>query len=261
MASAVATPLERQFTTIAGVDSMTSSNSQVPRKSRFNSISDRDIDGAAVDVQTAIAAAMPLLPPGMPSPPSFRKVNPADSPILFLTLVSDTLPLSKLDEYAQTAVAQRISMVPGVAQVNVLGSQKFAVRVKANPDKLASHGMGINELADALRSWNVNLPVGTLWGKERAMNIQATGQLWNAEEFREMTVAFRNGVPVRLKDVATVVDSVEDERTAAWMFQDGQMKRDGDAHRHAAAEFECRCDVTTPSKPFCRRSRSNFRLP
>jgi HAE1 family hydrophobic/amphiphilic exporter-1 len=225
MASAVATPLERQFTTIAGVDSMTSSNSQGSTQITLQFDLGRDIDGAAVDVQTAIAAAMPLLPPGMPSPPSFRKVNPSDSPILFLTLVSDTQPLSKLDEYAQMTVAQRISMVPGVAQVNVMGGQKFAVRVKANPDKLASHGIGINELADALRSWNVNLPVGTLWGKERAMNIEATGQLWNAEEFREMTVAFRNGVPVRLKDVATVVDSVEDERTAAWMFQDQQMKR------------------------------------
>ena len=106
-----------------------------------------------------------------------------------------------------------------------MGSQKFAVRVKANPDKLAAHQMGINEVADALRSWNVNLPVGTLWGKDRTMNIQATGQLWNAEEFKDMTVAFRNGIPVRLEDVATVVDSVEDERTAAWMFQDGEMKR------------------------------------
>src|SRR3954452_7033925 len=225
MASAVATPLERQFTTIAGVDSMTSSNSLGSTQITLQFDLDRDIDGAAVDVQTAIAAAMPLLPPGMPSPPSFRKVNPSDSPILFLTLVSDTMPLSKLDDYAQTTVAQRISMVPGVAQVNVMGSQKFAVRVKANPDKLASHGIGINELADALRSWNVNLPVGTLWGKQQAMNIQATGQLWNAKEFGEMVVAFRNGVPVRLKDVATVVDSVEEERTAAWMFQDQQMKR------------------------------------
>ncbi len=225
MASAVATPLERQFTTIAGIDSMTSTNSLGNTQITLQFDLDRDIDGAAVDVQTAIAAAMPLLPPGMPSPPSFRKVNPSDSPILFLTLVSDTLPLSKLDEYAQTAMAQRISMVPGVAQVNVMGSQKFAVRVKANPDKLAAHQMGINEVADALRSWNVNLPVGTLWGKDRTMNIQASGQLWNAEEFKDMTVAFRNGVPVRLEDVATVVDSVEDERTAAWMFQDGEMKR------------------------------------
>ena len=138
MASAVATPLERQFTTIAGIDSMTSSNSQGSTQITLQFDLDRNIDGAAVDVQTAIAAAMPLLPPGMPSPPSFRKVNPADSPILFLTLVSETLPLNKVDEYAQTTIAQRISMVPGVAQVNVMGAQKFAVRVKVNPDKLAS---------------------------------------------------------------------------------------------------------------------------
>jgi HAE1 family hydrophobic/amphiphilic exporter-1 len=225
MASAVATPLERQFTTIAGIDNMTSSNSMGSTQITLQFDLDRDIDGAAVDVQTAIAAATPLLPPGMPSPPSFRKVNPSDSPIMFLTLVSDTLPLSKLDEYAQTAVAQRISMVPGVAQVNVMGGQKFAVRVKANPDKLATHQIGINELANALREWNVNLPVGTLWGKERTMNIQASGQLWNADEFKEMIVAYRNGVPVRLKDVANVVDSVEEERTAAWMYQGQQMKR------------------------------------
>ena len=225
MASAVATPLERQFTTIAGIDSMTSSNSQGSTQITLQFDLSRDIDGAAVDVQTAIAAATPLLPPGMTSPPSFRKVNPSDSPILFFTLTSDTLPLSKINEYAETTVAQRISMIPGVAQVNVMGAQKFAVRVKVNPDKLASHGIGINEVADALRTWNVNLPVGTLWGKHKAMNIQATGQLWNAEEFREMTVAVRNGVPVRLKDIANVVDSVEDERTAAWMFQEGEMKR------------------------------------
>src|SRR5947209_16850892 len=150
MASAVATPLERQFTTIAGIDSMTSSNSQGSTRITLQFDLDRKIDGAAVDVQTAIAAAMPLLPPGMPSPPSFRKVNPADSPILFLTLTSKTLPMNKVDEYAETTIAQRISMIQGVAQVNVMGAQKFAVRVKVNPDKLASRRMGMNEIASAL---------------------------------------------------------------------------------------------------------------
>jgi len=225
MASAVATPLERQFTTIAGIDNMTSSSSQGSTSITLQFDLGRDIDGAAVDVQTAIAAAMPLLPPGMPSPPSFRKVNPSDGPILFFTLVSDTLPLSKVDEFAETTVAQRISMVPGVAQVSVFGAQKYAVRVKVNPDQLAAHQVGINEVADALKNWNVNLPVGTLWGPDKAMNIQATGQLWNAEEFARMIVSYRNSAPIRLGDVAKVVDSVEDERTAAWIFQHGREQR------------------------------------
>jgi len=225
MASAVATPLERQFTTIAGIDSMTSSNGLGSTQVTLQFDLDRKIDGAAVDLQTAIAAAMPLLPPGMPSPPSFRKVNPADSPILFLTMTSDTLPLSKLDEFAQTSVAQRISIIPGVAQVNVFGSQKYAVRVKANPDRLASHQIGINEVASALRDWNVNLPVGTLWGNQRMMTLQANGQLMDAEEFGNMIVTYRNGAPVRLKDVATVVDSVEDERTAAWFYHGTKVQR------------------------------------
>ncbi len=225
MASAVATPLERQFTTIAGIDNMTSSSSQGSTSITLQFDLNRDIDGAAVDVQTAIAAAMPLLPPGMPSPPSFRKMNPSDSPILFFTLVSDTVPLSKVDEYAETTVAQRISMVPGVAQVSVFGAQKYAVRVKVNPDQLAAHQVGINEVADALKNWNVNLPVGTLWGPNKVMNIQATGQLWNAAEFADMVVAYRNSAPVRLRDVAKVVDSVEDERTAAWIYMDGREQR------------------------------------
>src|SRR4051794_2177138 len=225
MASAVATPLERQFTTIAGIDSMTSSNGLGSTQITLQFDLDRKIDGAAVDLQTAIAAAMPLLPPGMPSPPSFRKVNPADSPILFLTMTSDVLPLSKLDEFAQTSVAQRISMIPGVAQVNVFGSQKYAVRVKVNPDSLASHQIGINEVANALRDWNVNLPVGTLWGNQRMMTLQANGQLMDAAEFGKMIVAYRSGAPVRLSDVATVVDSVEDERTAAWFYHGQKVQR------------------------------------
>ncbi len=225
MASAVATPLERQFTTIAGIDSMTSSNSQGSTRITLQFDLDRKIDGAAVDVQTAIAAAMPLLPPGMPAPPSFRKVNPADSPIMFLTLTSKTLPMNKVDEYAENTIAQRISMIPGVAQVNVMGAQKFAVRVKVNPDRLAARRIGMNEIANALQGWNVNLPVGTIWGDKQVMNIQANGQLYNADTFREMTVAYRNGAPIHLKDLANVIDSVEDERTGSWMYQNGEKNR------------------------------------
>ncbi len=219
MASAVATPLERQFTTIAGIDSMTSSNSMGSTQITLQFDLDRKIDGAAVDVQTAIAAAMSLLPPGMPSPPSFRKVNPADSPIMFMTLTSNTMPLYKVDEYAETLIAQRISMVPGVAQVNVMGAQKYAVRVKVDPDKLAQLRIGINEVNSALANWNVNLPVGTIWGNQQQFNIQANGQLMEAAAFRPLTVAYRNGAPVRLDQIANVVDSVEDERTASWVYQ------------------------------------------
>ncbi len=225
MASAVATPLERQFTTIAGIDSMTSVNSQGSSQITLQFDLDRKIDGAAVDVQTAIAAAMPLLPPGMPAPPSFRKVNPADSPIFFLTLTSKTLPMNKVDEYAETTIAQRLSMIPGVAQVMVMGAQKYAVRVKVNPDRLASRGIGFNQIAQALQGWNVNQPVGTIWGDKQAMNIQANGQLMNAEEFADQIIAYRNNSPVRLRDLATVVDSVEDERTASYLYQDGEKRK------------------------------------
>ncbi len=218
MASAVATPLERQFTTIAGLDDMSSSNSQGSTSITLQFDLSRDIDGAAVDVETAIAEAMPLLPAGMPSPPSFRKTNPADSPIMMLGLTSSTLPLWDLDEYAETLIAQRISMVTGVAQVNVMGSTKYAVRVQVDPNKLAVKQIGINEIDSALRRWNVNLPTGTLYGPHQAYNIQASGQLMNAEAFRSVVVAYRNRSPVRLQDVATVKDSVADDKTASWFY-------------------------------------------
>lgn len=161
MASSVATPLERQFTTIAGLDSMISSSSAGSTQITLQFSLDRKIDGAAVDVETAIAAAMPLLPPGMPAPPSFRKQNPADQPIIFLMLTSDTLPISTVDEYAETLIGQPLSMINGVAQVQVSGQQKYAVRIQVDPDKLASRGIGMNEINDALSNWNVNIPTGT----------------------------------------------------------------------------------------------------
>lgn len=218
MASAVATPLERQFTTIAGLDSMISSNSLGSTRITLQFDLSRDIDGAAVDVETAIAEAMPLLPAGMPSPPSFRKSNPADSPILMLALTSPTMPLSDLDEYAETMIAQRISMVTGVAEVSVMGSTKYAVRVQADPNKLAAKQIGINEVDSALRRWNVNIPTGTLYGPNQAYNIRATGQLMNAAAFRSAVVAYRHGSPVRLEDVATVKDSIENDKNASWVY-------------------------------------------
>jgi HAE1 family hydrophobic/amphiphilic exporter-1 len=221
MASAVATPLERQFTMIAGLDTMTSSSATGNTQITLTFSLDRDLDGAAVDVQTAIAEALPLLPPGMPNPPSFRKYNPSDSPVMFLGLVSHTMPLYELQDIADTQIAQRLSMVNGVAQVNVFGAQKFAVRVQVNPDKLAAHRAGIDEVGNALRRWNVNLPTGTLWGPKQALNIRADGQLRKADAFKQVTVAYRNGAPVRLGEIANVVDSVEDDKTASWLYQDG----------------------------------------
>jgi len=218
MASAVATPLERQFTTIAGLDDMISSNTQGSTSITLQFDLGREIDGAAVDVQTAIAEAMPLLPAGMPAPPSFRKTNPADSPIMMLGLTTPILPLWELDEYAEQMLAQRISMVSGVAQVNVMGSKKYAVRVQVDPNRLAAKQIGINEVDAALRRWNVNLPTGTLDGPHQAYNIQASGQLMNAAAFRQVVVTTRNGAPVRLEDLATVKDSVEDDKNASWFY-------------------------------------------
>src|SRR5713226_7698034 len=212
MASTVATVLERQFTTIAGVDSMTSNSSTGYTNITLQFDLDRDIDSAAVDVQSAIAAVMPLLPPGMPTPPSFRKQNPADQPIINLVLTSDTIPMNQLDEYAETLMAQRVSMVSGVSLVNVQGAQKYAVRVQLDPDKLVSKRIGLNEVSFAIQGWNVNSPTGTLYGPNQAYSIQANGQLMNAEAFRSMIVAWRQGAPVRLGEIADVIDSVENTR-------------------------------------------------
>src|SRR5262249_46488892 len=159
-----------------------------------------DIDAAAQDVQAAIARAARQLPPEMPTPPSYNKVNPADSPIIFIALSSDTLPLSVVDEYAETMMSQRISMVNGVAQVNVFGSQQYAVRVQLDPNKLASRGVGIDEVADALSDGNVNLPTGTLYGHHQAFTIQANGQLEKAADYGPLIVAYRNGNPIRLQE-------------------------------------------------------------
>lgn len=218
MASSVATPLERQFTAIAGLDSMTSVSSVGSTQITMQFDLTRDIDGAAVDVSTAINAATPLLPPGLPSPPSFRKSNPADYPIVFLGLVSPTLPLWELNDYAQTIVAQRISAINGVAQVMVAGQQKYAVRVQVDPNKLAARQIGINEVAQAVQDWNVNLPTGTLVGPQKSYNVQSTGQLFDAEAYRPMVVAWRNGSPVRLDQVANVINGAEDTRTVSWMY-------------------------------------------
>jgi HAE1 family hydrophobic/amphiphilic exporter-1 len=216
MAASVATPLEKQFSTIAGVSSISSSNSQGSTSITLQFDLSRSIDAAAQDVQSMIARAQRSLPPGMPAPPSYQKVNPADSPVLFLTLSSSTLPLSQLDRYAQNLLAQRLSMITGVAQVNVYGSQKFAVRVDVDPMQLASRLIGLDQVASAITSANVNTPTGTLFGPDRNFVIQAAGQLMAADQYKDIVVAWRRGSPVRLSDVARVYDGVENERNAGW---------------------------------------------
>ena len=216
MAASVATPLERQFTTIPGLDSMTSSSTRGSTSVTLQFSLDRPLDSAAQDVQSAIAASLRRLPPGMPNPPTFRKVNPADQPILNLSLNSPTLPLSVVDDYAETLISQRISMISGVAQVNVMGAQKYAVRAQVDPNLLAARGIAISEVETALAQNNVNRPTGTLWGPRQSYTIQATGQLMTAAAFRPLIVAYRNGRPVRLEELGQVIDSVENNKVAGW---------------------------------------------
>jgi hydrophobic/amphiphilic exporter-1 (mainly G- bacteria), HAE1 family len=218
MASSIATPLERQFTTIAGLDSMVSTSGQGVTAITMQFNLDRNIDGAALDIEAAITAAAKLLPPPsqMTVPPTFQKVNPADAPVIYLALSSDTLPLWQVDDYAETMMAERIGMLPGVAQVQVFGAQKFAVRVQANPEALAAKGLTFDDLIAAVAAANTNTPVGTLDGPHQSFTVQATGVLPRAADYRPIIVAFRNGAPVRLSDVANVVDSVENTKIAAW---------------------------------------------
>ncbi len=210
MASSVATPLERQFTTIAGITQMTSSS-----QLGFTSITiqfdlSRNLDGAAVDVQSAIAAAGGQLPPNMPTPPTFRKVNPAESPILYLALTSNAMPIYSVDEAAETTMGQQLSMIPGVAQVQVFGASKFAVRVDVDPNKLAAQQIGIDEVAQAIQAGNTNLPVGSIYATDKTYTLQSNGQLLNAAQFQPLIVAYRNGAPVRLDQIATVVNATEE---------------------------------------------------
>jgi hydrophobic/amphiphilic exporter-1 (mainly G- bacteria), HAE1 family len=216
MASSVATPLEKQFATISGITAISSRSSFGNTSISITFDLDRNIDSAAQDVQTAIARSSRGLPPGMPSPPSYNKSNPTDMPVLFLTLFSETLPLSQVDRYAETVLAQRLSMVTGVAQVNVFGAQKYAVRVDLDPTQLAARQIGIDQVTQAINGSNVNKPTGTLYGPNRNYVVQSSGQLLSAEQFRPIVVAYRNGNPVRLEEVARVYDGVENPRNGSW---------------------------------------------
>lgn len=216
MASAVATPLERQFSTIAGLEAMNSVSAIGLTNVTLQFNLNRDIDAAAQDVQAAIAAAQSQLPPGMPTPPTAKKVNPADQPILYLAVSSPTLPLFQVDEYAETIIAQRLSMISGVAQVQVLAPQKFAVRAQLDPNALATRGIGIDEVTNAIRQGNVNLPSGALYGRFQSYMVQPNGQLLTASQYEPLIVAYKDGSPVRLKEVGKAIDSVENDKTASW---------------------------------------------
>ena len=217
MASTVATVLEKEFSTIAGLDSMTSVSNTGTTQITLQFSLERDIDAASQDVQTAISIANRRLPDGMPSPPWFRRINPALDPILFISINSPTLPLSLLDQYGQT-MCQRLSMISGVAQATVRGSQKYAVRVQMNPQALKGFDLDPDEVAAAIDRQNVNLPMGQLDGPHTNMTIKASGELKVAEPYRNIVVAVRDGRPIRLAEVATVIDSVENDKSGAWFF-------------------------------------------
>ena len=212
MSSSVATPMEKQFSTIAGLDSMNSNSTLGQTRITLQFDLTRNIDAAAQDVNSSIAQALKSMPPDLPTPPTYRKVNPADQPILYLAVSSPTLRLSDVDEYAETLMAQRISMVSGVSQVLVFGSQKYAVRIRLNPDALASREIGVDDVANAVVAANVDLPTGVVAGPMREYTVQATGQLMRAEAYGPVIVTYRNGAPVRLNEIGRAYDSVEDDK-------------------------------------------------
>ncbi len=216
MASSVATPLERQFSTIPGLDSMTSSSVRGNTSITLQFVLDRNIDAAAQDVEAAVSSVLRRLPPNMPAPPSVRKTNPADQSILLMSLNSKSVAPQTVDEYAETMIAPRISTINGVAQVQVFGSMKYAVRVQLDPSKLAARGIGIDEVEGSISQHNANLPSGTLWGPHQAFTVEASGQVLNAEQYRPLIVSYRNGSPIRLEDLGQVIEGVENDKNYAW---------------------------------------------
>ena len=216
MAASVATVLERQFSTVPGLDTVTSSSSRGSVNITLQFVLERNIDAAAQDVQSAIAAVLRRLPANMPTPPTIRKVNPADAPVLFMALSSTTLSPQLVDEYAETMIAPQVSSVDGVAQVNLNGAMKYAVRVQLDPNQLAARGIGIDEVAASIGKHNVNMPSGTLWGPHQAFTIEANGQVMDASAYRPLIVAYRNGSPVRLEELGQVLDSVQNDKNFSW---------------------------------------------
>jgi HAE1 family hydrophobic/amphiphilic exporter-1 len=225
MAATVATPLEKQFSSISGIDSMVSTSTQGATNVNLQFTLERDIDGAALDVNRAIAAAMGVLPRDMPNPPTYQKVNPADMPIIFIALVSPTLPVSELHDYAENVVIANLSTVYGVAEVDALPRQKYAIRVQVDPNILANRGIGINEVANAIREGNVNLPGGTLDGPSNSYTMESNGQLRDAKAAESLIVTYQNGYPVRIRDLGRALDAVENDRTMGWYLTGGEAQR------------------------------------
>src|SRR6266446_4491468 len=216
MASSVAAPLERQFTTIAGLDNMTSSSSRGQTNVTLQFALDREIDAAAQDVQSAISAVVRRLPPGMPAPPNIRKQNPTDQPVIQFSMNSISLPITLVDEYAETLIAPSLSTVDGVAQVNIGGQAKYAVRVQLDPTRLGKRDISLDDVQKSLNEHNANLPTGTFWGPHQAFNVEADGQLLKADAYRPLIVAYRNGAPVRLEELGHVIDSIENDKNIQW---------------------------------------------
>src|SRR5919204_3246127 len=216
MAASVAAPIERQLSTIAGISSMTSQSTLGQTQITIQFDLNREIDGAALDVQTALAVAARRLPVEMTTPPYFRKVNPGDFPVLFISLISPTLPMSTVDEYGETLLAQQISQLSGVAQVLVYGAQKFAVRVQVDPVAAAARNISLDDIRNVVAKTNSNTPVGTLNGPKQSVTLTASGAMTKAEEYRKVIVAYRNGAPVYLDQIARVIDSVENDKIASW---------------------------------------------
>src|SRR6188474_3190717 len=221
MAASVASPIERQLSTISGISSMTSSSSLGSTQITVQFDLGRNIDGASLDVQTALATAQRRLPVEMTTPPFFRKVNPGDFPVLYISMRSDTMPLSTINDYAETLLAPQISQLPGVAQVLVYGAQKFAVRVQADPVAAAARNISLDDIRSVVAKANSSAPVGTLQGKEQAVTLLATGAMLHAADYRDVVVAYRNGAPIKLSEVARVIDSVENDKIATW-FNDSR---------------------------------------
>jgi hydrophobic/amphiphilic exporter-1 (mainly G- bacteria), HAE1 family len=241
MAASVAAPIERQLSTIAGITSLTSSSSLGITSITIQFDLNRSIDGAALDVQTALSVAQRRLPVEMTTPPSFRKVNPGDFPILYISLNSQTLPLSVVNEYGEITLAQQISQLPGVAQVLIYGTQKFAVRVQVDPVAAAARNISLEDIRTVVSKTNSNTPVGTLNGPKQSVTLTASAAMTKAEEYRKVVVAYRNGAPIYLDQVARVIDGVENDKIASW-FNDNRavvlaIQRQPDANTVAVVDL------------------------
>ncbi|HEV2627283.1 MAG TPA: efflux RND transporter permease subunit [Pseudolabrys sp.] len=221
MAASVASPIERQLSTIAGISSMTSSSSLGTTQITIQFDLGRNIDGASLDVQTALATAQRRLPVEMTTPPFFRKVNPGDFPVLYVSMRSDTMPLSAIDDYAETVLAPQISQMPGIAQVLVYGAQKFAVRVQIDPRAAAARNISLDDVKNVVAAANSSAPVGTLQGQKQSVTLTATSAMRHAADYRDVVVAYRNGAPVKLDQIGRVIDSVENDKVASW-FNDAR---------------------------------------